>query len=255
MKRTRLVGITKTSQVSLLGSLDQRKLNNIRRITKSDPSLAKVFAEPVLDANGETISWYTDLSGSISPYEELSSSDKRFLETTWGAVCEKLKALREGLDAADRVILDNVVETPGSQALYLVGHELLVTDWSSVRVGYRPKNKNIGLDLNPEPVVQDTRSTDENFGEIGDPKSTDASLDLPKVEPLKDPEALTDSVDEHTQVSSDVSTDRPIDIPRTGFFYSLWFWGALFVFLCFLNWFLLIDACGVEGIQFLNFCR
>jgi len=255
MRRTRLVGITKTSQVSLLGSSDQRKLNNIRRITKSDPSLAKVFAEPVLDANGETISWYTDLPGSISPYEELSSSDKRFLETTWEAVCEKLKALREGLDAADRVILDNVVETPGSEALYLVGHELLVTDWSSVRVGYRPKNKNIGLDLNPEPVVHDSRSTDENFDEVSDPKLTDATPDAPKVESPPYPEALTDGVDEHTQAASDPSTDRPIEKPRTGFFYSLWFWGALFVFLCFLNWFLLIDACGVEGVQFLNFCR
>jgi len=144
MKKTRLVGITKTSQVSLLGSSDQRKLNNIRRITKFDPSLAKVFAEPVLDANGESISWYTDLSGPISSYAELSSSDKRFLETAWEAVCEKLIALRDDLDAADRGILDNVVETPGSEALSLVGHELLVTDWSSVRIGYRPKNKNIG---------------------------------------------------------------------------------------------------------------
>lgn len=255
MKRTRLVGITKTSKVSLLGSSDQRKLNNIRRITKSDPSLAKVFAEPVLDANGEIISWYTDLSGSISPYEDLSSSEKRFLETTWETVCERLKALREGLDAADRVILENVVEILGPEALHLVGHELLVTDWSSVRIGYRPKNKNIGIDLNPEPVVHDTRSTDEFFDEISDPKSTDATLDAPKVEPLKEPDAQTNSVGENTQAPLDNSVDRPIDKPRTNFFYSLWFWGALFVFLCFLNWFLLIDACGVEGVQFLNFCR
>lgn len=255
MKRTRLVGITKTSQVSLLGSSDQRKLNNIRRITKSGPSLARVFAEPVLDANGETISWYTELSGSISPYEGLSSSDKRFLETSWEAVRKKLKDLRADLNAADRVILDNVVETPGLEALYLVGHELLVTDWSSVRVGYRPKNRNIGIDLNPEPIIHDISTVDKKNADFIETEANQVYLDTPKVEAVKEPDVQTNSVSENRQTSLDHSADTPIDKPRTNFFYSLWFWGALFVFLCFLNWFLLIDSCGVQGIQFLNFCR
>lgn len=255
MKRTRLVGITKTSQVSLLGSSDQRKLNNIRRITKSDPSLARVFAEPVLDANGETISWYTELSGSISPYEELSSSDKRFLETSWEAVREKFKDFREDLNAADRVILDNVVETPGLEALYLVGHELLVTDWSSVRVGYRPKNRNIGIDSNPSPILQDISAVDKKNAVFSETEPNPIYPDSPKFEAVKEPDVQKNSVSENTQNFLDHSADRHIDKPRTNFFYSLWFWGSLFVFLCFLNWFLLIDSCGVQGVQFLNFCQ
>lgn len=255
MKRTRLVGITKTSQVSLLGSSDQRKLNNIRRITKCDSSLVKVFAEPVLDANGETISWYTELSGSISSYEQLSTVDKRSLEISWEAVCEKLRASREGLNASDRVILDNLVEIPGLDALYLVGHELLVTDWSSVRVGYRPKNRNIGINLNPEPVVHKSISTDESFEDLSDLRFIDADRHTPNGEVVKDLDIPINTVDEQTQASSDRSAERPINKAKTNFFYSLWFWGTIFVFLCFLNWLLLIDACGVAGVHFLNFCR
>lgn len=254
MKRTRLVGITKTSEVTLLGSADQRKLNSIRRITKSDPSLAKVFAEPVLDANDETISWYTDLSGSISPYDELSSSDKRFLEMSWATVCEKLKGLRESLNSVDRVILDNVVEIPGLAALHLVGHELLVTDWSSVRVGFRPKNKNIGIDLYSEPAEQGARSHDRHVEDVSVQKSNDKDLGIAELEVAQDLEISPNNFDEQQAPLGNDTNDNRSE-PKKGFFYSLWFWGSLFLILCCLNWFLLIDACGVEGVQFLNFCR
>jgi hypothetical protein len=254
MKRTRLVRTTKTSEVSLLGSSDQRKLASIRRITKSDPFLAKVFAEPVLDANEETISWYTDLSGSISPYEELSSSDKRFLDTSWKSAREKLHGLRDSLNAADRVILDNVVETPGVMALHLVGHELLVTDWSSVRVGYRPKNRNIGIDLDPETFVEDIESDEKHIKDLYDPSSSDEVLKVAKVDANTHQDIPPKSTDEQQQAPLDYEEMGPLSKSQTSFLYSLWFWGSLFVLLCCLNWFLLIDACGVEGIQFLNFC-
>lgn len=255
MKRTRLVGSKKTSQVSLLGSSDQRQLNSIRRITKLDASLAKVFAEPVLDANGETIYWYTDLPGPIFPYEELSSSDKQFVEESWEAVCQKLKGFTESLNAADRVILENVVETPGVEALHLVGRELLVTDWSSVRVGYRPKNKNIGIELDPKTIVQNLKSDHEYLND--EPHIQPNTKDLESVFPEPSSSLVFDPnrLDQPHQAPGDDKTISHITDAKTGFFYSLWFWGSLFFFLCCLNWFLLIGACGVDGVHFLNFCR
>jgi hypothetical protein len=255
MKRTRLVGITRTSEVSFLGSSDQRKINSIRRITKSDPSLAEVFAEPILDANGESISWYTDIPGSISAFNELSSSEKRFLEKSWKIVREKLKALREPLDAADRVILDNIIETPGVEALHLVGHQLLVTDWSSVRLGYRPKNKNIGIDLDPEPIVPDHTTEVPEVEEPVDTQKSDIGAQSAYNASNLDTEIEQNSAGQTLEVAGDPIEEKSLPKPKISFFYSLWFWASLFLVLCVLNWFLLIDACGVEGIQFLNFCR
>lgn len=255
MKKTRLVGITRTSDVSLLGSSDQRKLNSIRRITKSDPSLARVFAEPVLDANGETISWYTDLPGSISHYEELSNSDKEFLETSWATVRKKLEGLRENLNSADRIILDNVMETPGLDALHLVGHELLVSDWSAVRVGYRPKNKNIGIDLDPQPVASDPIPPINPSKNIDEMQPFLKEITSEKPNQTQNKENAYKSNDDLQEPLPQEQTKQVAESSESKFYNSLWFWAALFVILSCLHWFLLIDACGIEGIHFLNFCR
>lgn len=253
MKKTRLVRITKTSEVNLLGSSDQRKMNSIRRITKSDPALAEVFAEPVMDVGKEIISWYTDLPGSISAFSEVASAEQKFLESSWDTVCRKLRALGGHLEAADRIIIDNITEVPSLESLYLVGHGLLVTEWSAVKVGYRPRNKNLGIELDPEPLVSTLATGDED-------------LVVPELSSIQVEDRVVGGfVKQHgSEVGYDVSSNPArdlTDVEKTalsksehGFLYSLWFWGSIFLLLCVLNWFLLIDACGVAGVQFLNFC-
>jgi hypothetical protein len=254
MRKTRLVRITKTSEVNLLGSSDQRKMNSIRRITKSDPTLAEVFAEPVMDVGKEIISWYTDLPGSISPFSEVAAAEQKFLENSWDNVCRKLRALCGQLEAADRIIVENIIEIPGSDSLYLVGHGLLVTEWSSVKVGYRPRNKNLGIEFDPEPFVPMPAAEDEDLvvSVLSSTKVGDQVIGGVEQEHVRD---VGDNGSPY--LAKDLSDVEKIALskPERGFIYSLWFWGSIFLLLCVLNWFLLIDACGVAGIQFLNFCR
>lgn len=254
MKKTRLVRITKTSEVNLLGSSDQRKMNSIRRITKSDPALADVFAEPVMDVDKELISWYTDLRGSISPYSEVSSAEQKLLENAWFDFCRKLRALGGQLEAADRLIVENITEIPGPDSLYLVGHGLLVTEWSAVKVGYRPRNKNLGIDLDPEPLPSMLAAEVEDLVVSDTPISKDGNQVVGGVE--KDRASEDENIVSPNLARDLTEVEKPsLSNSASGLMYSLWFWGSLFLMFCVLNWFLLIDACGVAGVQFLNFCR
>lgn len=254
MKQTRLLRITKTSEVRLLGSSDQRRLISIKRITMFDPSLEKVFSEPVMGSSKEAVSWYTDLPGSISSYEELSAEEKQLLSKNWEVVCRKLLKLSDQLDPADRLILENVIQIPSLESLYFIGNELVATEWSAVQAGYRPRNKNIGIDLDAVPVFQEALSDVIQATELAKSQPDKNPIDVEETQSVDDLTVEPRTAPEEARDFIEQTENNRFDVSKAGFFYSLWFWGALFVILCFLNWFLLIDACGVHGIQFLDFC-
>ena len=256
MRTTRLVRVTKTSEVSLLGSSDQRNMNSIRRVSRGDASLCAMFAQPVLDSNEETLSWYTDMPGSISSYADLDALQQKFLEDAWSEVCSRLVASRRYLETADRIILENVIQIPSFNSLYLVGRELVVTEWSSVKVGYRPRNKNIGIDFDSG---SSRNALQETSNLSSDDPASEFLLDItdqPATEPILDVSFKDKGKEEKFFRSDSLDHDEAgvEEHYKYGVLYSLWFWFVLLIVLSVLNWFLLIDACGVSGIQFLNFC-
>ena len=260
MKYTKVVRMTNTADFKTLGSADQRTLNNIKRITRSVPELFVHFAEPVFDADKERISWHTTLPGASASYSELNLEKRAEILEKWKKLTKQLKEISGSLSDADRIVLGNIIQIPNENSLYLVGDELLVTEWSYREKGYRPSNINIAIDLDPETPMS---SGDGNEGSsVKEPpdstdtsENTDSDIAEPRLaEPSEEPQP-TSVADEGQSGSVKDEECEQLKQSENKFWWSLWFWVPLFFVLCVLNWFLMIDACGVQGIQFLNFCE
>ena len=254
MKYTKVVRVTKTADFKTLGSSHQRTLNNIRRITRSAPELFIHFAEPVYDADKEMISWHTALPGATASYLESNSEKRALILEKWKKLTKQLKEISESLSDADRSILENIIQIPNKNSLHLVGDELLVTEWSYREKGNRPSNINIAIDIDPKITISTGDGNEDSSAKEPSDSAASDIVEPPLAEPFEKPQT-TRVVDER---QGSPVTDEEGGQPKQSdnkFWWSLWFWVPLFFVLCVLNWFLMIDACGVEGIQFLNFCE
>ena len=136
----RYQGILVTDSYAQLASMLEKRLT---------PEHALFFAEPVHDASGETIDWYTTAEGAPVPLASLPEDEQN-------AARERIKALASDIDAlavslkedenASRNIRGNILALalryPGTDHIYVAGSQPVLTCWGFMpgTIGAQPED-------------------------------------------------------------------------------------------------------------------
>ena len=136
----RLIFSSKVSDLKPIGTPKQRLYSKNQSLLSKD-GVARSFAQPIENPNGETIDWYTEESGKITKYEDLDIENQENLKNQFKELIEKIDSLKNNLaykdeDKEQNLILNNYVKIPDINSLFLVGNKIVLVNWS-----YEKRNK------------------------------------------------------------------------------------------------------------------
>ena len=222
-----LIATTSASDVRPLGDSWARNPDLVRGVLRErlGPDHAALLAEPVHAARGTGIDWYAQAGERSAPLTELSPEDRK---DVLGQLAERMADIRglAGQMAASgsieerrlAVSLNNAMEIPSERSVYAVhgptGWRPVLVEWASV------------LDRSDAP------------------RGVLAAM-VPKPPVTQDPEVAPAAAEPPPAVS----------VARTGLPAWLFWLGWLLLagILGLILW-LLIAACGLRGLPWLNFC-
>ena len=203
--------------------------------------------------NREKIDWYTDRKGPSASYKNLMSEDQlKVRSKLQELVCTLNLKAKNASSAEKSIILKNIQTIPDEDSILLVGDQIVLVNWSYKKRSQRQKNLTIGEFSNgamkeETPTVELVNvekkliNEDKNY-EIEDNSPTEKN-DKPKVE---EKNKKGSSVENHTKSAAEIS--------NINIWEQNWFWAVMFLCLLVLLVLLLKDACGVNGLWFLDFC-
>lgn len=110
----------------------------------SQPPLATLFAEPVVNALKGEIAWSTKLLGEVRTFDSLSESEKISVAERLSSNCQRVRTLAQQISGA----VGSTASAHGAQALlamlstpdalnsiFLVGEQLVIAQWGCIPYG------------------------------------------------------------------------------------------------------------------------
>lgn len=183
--------------------------------------LADCLAIPQPDENGEKVDWYSPRSGDVILWAAASLTQREYALRTLEKCRLSIEALSKRCQMSEKsaiklfgALLENVLRFPGSQHVYLVGGEPVITFWgfnSLTSPGNEDPLDQLRETLIPDPVAL----------QLSESVMTDAPPPrVIKTKPpaTKQPHPLSDATsqpEEPVTVAAPVTTEiSPVDIPQ-----------------------------------------
>ena len=260
---SRLIGTTKTADLSALGSNQQRDLDYIQTLI-SDKNILGYFAEPVINQNNEKIDWYTNATGQIKLFKELTEADQANVKEKLNKLTAKLTNYSDKVkNNFDKLTFNNLCKIPDTNSIVKVGNQIVIINWAyQLR-----KSRDVGANLenfagltNPPDTIELERNDVQakQFPSEIEPIPVDI-VEVATVEPVIS--APVDTVGAERDLPPGSSspqdsstTHQPALKNFQRWMKKYWVWLFIFTILLVLNVILVRDACGIRGITFLNFC-
>tara|TARA_B110000208_G_C11712829_1_gene409947 strand:+ start:255 stop:1070 length:816 start_codon:yes stop_codon:yes gene_type:complete len=264
---SRLIGSTATADLSALGSNQQRDLDYIQMLI-SDKNILGYFAEPVINQNNEKIDWYTNATGQIKLFKELTEADQANVKEKLNKLTAKLTNYSDKVkNNFDKLTFNNLCKIPDTNSIVKVGNQIVIINWAyQLR-----KSRDVGANLenfagltNPPDTIELERNDVQvkqgakQFPSEIEPIPADI-VEATTVEPIISAPADTvgaekDLLPGSSSPQESVTTHQPALKNFQKWIKKYWFWFSIFIILLVLNVILVSDACGIRGIPFLNFC-
>ena len=264
---SRLIGSTATADLSALGSNQQRDLDYIQMLI-SDKNILGYFAEPVINQNNEKIDWYTNATGQIKLFKELTEADQANVKEKLNKLTTKLTNYSDKVkNNFDKLTFNNLCKIPDTNSIVKVGNQIVIINWAYQLRKSRDVGANLenfaGLTNPPDTIelerndVQAKQSAKQAPSEI-EPIPADIVAET-TVEPVISAPVDTVGAEKDLPPGSSspqesITTHQPALKNFQKWMKKYWVWLFIFMILLVLNVILVSDACGIRGITFLNFC-
>jgi hypothetical protein len=243
---------SRTADLSPLGNERQHEFIEISEAL-GDEQLLAYFAEPVMLENREKIDWYTDQKGPSESYKNLMSADQlKVRSKLQELVCTLNLKAKNASSVEKSIILKNIQSIPDEDSILVVGDQIVLVNWSYKKRSHRQKNLTIG-EFSNETMKEETptvelvnvekKSINDNKSYEIEDNSAAEKNEKPKVEEKTKKDSL---IENHTNPAAEIS--------HINIWEQNWFWAVIFLCLLVLLVLLLKDACGVNGLWFLDFC-
>jgi hypothetical protein len=125
---------------------------------------AQILAEPVKDLDHNRVNWYTNLPGSVVPFDQLAPDDRRFATDVVTERKADLLALSQRfLTSKSRnrklagELLANILGRAGSREIFLVGDRTVVAGWGLTSIKEAPVEDSQEISN----VLRETKGTPE----------------------------------------------------------------------------------------------
>lgn len=251
----RLICSSKVSDLRPIGTPKQRLYSKNQSLLSKD-GVAKSFAQPIENPNGETIDWYTEENGKITKYEDLDIENQENLKNQFKELIEKIDSLKNNLaykdeDKEQNLILNNYVKIPDINSIFLVGNKIVLVNWSYEKRNKAERTFDISEFLENQNKQEETNieTDDPNVNELSNRQIEEPSKNETENFEEKIPVAESTETQEQDPKKENTGLEKKYTFSR------LALWLAIITGMLILLLFLLLkDACGVKGMGFLDFC-